>query len=233
MRAWAPVVATLLLVAGCSEGVGGRPSAGPVTTSAPTGHTSSAPLPPTTTTTTGVAPTPPAAGAPMAGVIAWVEAGQPADPRDYHSATREGTVTQLQDSDVAFTTPSGKTSCMTDSMFSTGDLACLVKLTNPPPRPDAAEGHWIGGWVDFDGTTLTVGSVHGDPGRFIYGDGGKLAYGQTLKFADYQCRADETGLFCVNFAHQSAARISDAGVEPFGCLQKVAPPADIGDKYSC
>jgi len=24
-----------------------------------------------------------------------------------------------------------------------------------------------------------------------------------------------------------------AGVVPFGCLQKVTPPADIGEKYSC
>jgi hypothetical protein len=176
---------------------------------------------------------PPAAGAPIADVIAWIEAGQPADQRDYRSATRDGTVTQLQDSDVAFTTPSGKTRCMTDSLFSSGELSCLVKLTNPPPQPNGVEGQWIAGWVDYDGTTLTVGSVHGDPGPFIYGDGGKLPYGQALKFTNFQCRVDETGLFCVNSAHQSAARISDTGVEPFGCLNRVPPPPDIGVKFSC
>ena len=233
MRACAAVIAALLLVAGCSETGGGRTSVGSSTTTAPTSQTPPPATPTSSTAPSRVPPAVPTAGAPMADIIAWIQAGQPADPHDFHNASREGTVTPLQDNDVAFTTPSGKTSCMTDSMFSNGDLACLVKLTNPPPRPNAAEGHWMGDWVDYDGVTLTVGSVHGDPGRFIYGDGGKLDYGKTLKFADYQCRVDQAGLFCVNFAHQSAARLSDAGVEPFGCLQKVPPPDDIGVKYAC
>jgi hypothetical protein len=231
MRAWAPVVVALLLVAACSQTIGGRPTARPAST-APTTTSPASPAAPTTTSARA-APSPPAPGAPIADVIAWIEAGQPADPRDYHSATREGAVTELEDSDVAFTTPSGKTRCMTDSLFSSGDLSCLVKLTSPPPQPNGVEGEWIAGWVDYGGTTLTVGSVHGDPGPFIYGDGGKLPNGQALKFTDFKCRVDETGLFCVNYAHQSAARISDAGIEPFGCLKKVPPPADIGVKFSC
>jgi hypothetical protein len=233
MRAGALLVAALLLVAGCSETVGSRPSGSSGTTAPPASSSSSAAPARPTTSKGAQPPNAPAAGAPISDVIAWVEAGEPADPRDYHSATREGSVTKLQDSDVAFTTPTGKTSCMTDSMFSTGDLACLVKLVNPPPRPNDVEGQWVGDWVEYDGPTLTVGSVHGDPGRFIYGDGAQLPLGKALKFADYQCRADQTGLFCVNYAHQSAARISDAGVEPFGCLQKVPPPTDIGAKFSC
>ena len=56
---------------------------------------------------------------------------------------------------------------------------------------------------------------------------------KSLEFGDYRCRADPAGLFCVNYAHQSAARFSDAGIEAFGCLQKVTPPADIGLKFSC
>ena len=94
-------------------------------------------------------------------------------------------------------------------------------------------GQWKGGWVDFAGrasksvrrTVIPVGSAAGT--------GPQLPYGQALAFGDYRCRTDEAGLFCVNYAHQSAARFSDAGVVPFGCLQKVTPPAGIGEKYSC
>jgi hypothetical protein len=230
MRVQAVAVVALMLVAGCSESVGGRPQAGSSTIAPTPCCTSRAP-----SSSTKAAPPQgaPAAGAPISDVIGWIEAGEPADPGAYHSATRQGSVTQLQNGDVAFITPSGKTSCMTDSMFSTGDLACLVQFTNPPPRPPDAYGEWIGNWVEFDGPTLSVGSVHGDPGRFIYGDGPQLPYGKSLKFGDYQCRADQAGMFCVNYAHQSGARINDAGVEPFGCLQKVPPPQDIGVKFSC
>jgi hypothetical protein len=83
------------------------------------------------------------------------------------------------------------------------------------------------------GGTLDVGSAHGDPGRFVKGTGPQLPYGQSLNFGDYRCRSDQSGLFCVNYAHQSAAGFSDAGIEPFGCLQRVDAPADIGEKFSC
>ena len=229
MRAWAVAVAVFLLVAGCSKDLGGQPQARSSTPGAITRSSSAAP-------TTSKPPPPqgaPPAGAPIADVIAWIAAGDPADPAAFHSATREGDVTQLQNGDVAFTTPSGKANCMTDSMFSTGDLACLAKLVNPPAQPADTYGQWTPGWIAFDGPTLTVGSVHGDPGRFIYGEGPQLPYGKALKFGDFQCRSDQTGVFCVNYARQSAARISDTGVEPFGCLQPVPPPPDIGLKFSC
>jgi hypothetical protein len=87
--------------------------------------------------------------------------------------------------------------------------------------------------VDFAGPSMEVGSAHGDPGRFSSGTGQELPYGQSLAFGDYRCRADPAGLFCVNYAHQSAARFSDAGIEAFGCLREVTPPADIGKKFSC
>ena len=97
---------------------------------------------------------------------------------------------------------------MTDSKHTGGALACLVDLTNPPPRPDTAYGEWKGGWVDFDGTNLQVGSARGDPGPFLNGNGPELANGDSLSFGDYRCRADQAGLFCVNYAHQSAVRFS-------------------------
>jgi hypothetical protein len=229
MRVAPVVVVALVLVASCSENVGGRPSAGSSTTTPTASRTLAAP----STTKTAPAQGVPAAGSPIADVITWIEAGEPADPAAYHSATRDGSVTRLQNGDVGFTAPSGKASCMTDSMFSSGDLACLVQFVDKPKQPPAVQMEWVGDWVEYEGPTLTVGSVHGDPGRFIYGDGPQLPNGKSLKFGDYQCRSDQSGLLCVNYAHQSAARISDAGVEPFGCLQKVPPPEDIGVKFSC
>lgn len=166
----------------------------------------------------------------MRAVIDWVEAGRPADASGYHFAMREGTTSQLGD-DIAFRTEAG-TNCMTDSDAG-GALACLVDLTNPPPRPADVYGEWKGGWVDFAGPTLEVGSAHGDPGRFTAGTGEELPYGQSLAFGDYRCRADPSGLICVNYAHQSAAKFSDDGIQPFGCLQSVTPPPGIGEKFSC
>ena len=168
----------------------------------------------------------------MSAVIAWVEAGTPAEASAYHSATRDGAATDLGE-DVAFVTPSGKTNCMTDSKYSDGALACLVDFKDPPPRPDDAYGEWKGGWIDYDGLSVRVGSVHGDPGRFAMGSGPELPYGQSLAFGDYRCRSAQAGLMCVNYAHQSAAQFSDAGVQTFGCLQPATAPPQIGEMFSC
>ncbi len=223
----AVLIAASVLVAGCSQSVGGDAESATSSASPPSTTRST----PSATSTSAVPAAVPAPGAPIAEVIRWIEAGTSVDPGAYHSATREGATTQLGD-DIAFTTPSGKTNCMTDSRVG-GALACLVDLANPQPQPADVYGQWKGGWVDFAGPTLEIGSVHGDPGRFTNGTGPQLPYGQALAFGDYRCRADPAGLFCVNYAHRSAARFSDAGIVPFGCLQKVAPPADIGEKFSC
>jgi len=163
--------------------------------------------------------------------MAWIGAGEPGDLAPFHTANRDGTSVSLGDN-VAFITPSGKTRCATDSPH-TKALICLVQLTNPPPRPPGIEIHWAGGWVDFDGRTLSVGGFHGDPGPFANGDGPQLPYGKTLKFADYECRTDQIGLYCAAASQQSAARYSDAGIEPFGCLKSVSPPSDVGLQFSC
>jgi hypothetical protein len=226
----AGLIAASVLVAGCSHSVGGDGERTSPSSIVPPSTTRAAP---STTSPTSTAPArPPGEGAPIADVIAWVEAGAPADPRSYHSATRGGETTELGE-DVAFVTPSGKANCMTDWKYSVGALACLVDLTNPPPRPDDAYGEWKSGWIDYDGTSVQVGSVHGDPGRFTAGSGPELPYGKSLAFGDFRCRSDQAGLFCVNYAHQSAARFSDAGVEPFGCLQPATAPPQIGQMFSC
>ena len=229
----AALVAVSLLVAGCSQTGGGH--AGQPSTSAPTAASvtaaPSAGTPPASSTA-------PAAGAQIPAVIAWIEAGQPADPGRYHSASRDGVTTQLGN-DIAFAAlsgPSGSSrplTCMTDSKHTGGALACLVNLTNPPPRPATAYGEWKGGWVDFDGATLQVGSARADPGPFLYGDGPELANGDSLAFGDYRCRADQAEVLCVNYAHQSAARFSNAGIEPFGCLRSVPPPDGVGIAFRC
>ncbi|MCV6972406.1 hypothetical protein [Mycobacterium bohemicum] len=222
----AALIAASLLVAGCSHTVAGRsaPPPPPSGGSPAAGVPSGAPTPPPSAA--------PAAGAPIADVIAWIQAGHAADPARYHSATRDGSVTPLGD-DIAFTAAAGKASCATDAKHTGGALICLVQLTSPPPRPDTAYGDWKGGWVDFDGTTLQVGAARADPGPFVNGDGPELADGDTLSFGDYRCRADQGGLFCVNYAHQSAARVAPAGVQPFGCLRSVPPPDGVGIAFAC
>jgi hypothetical protein len=223
------MVSALVLVAGCSEPVGGQsqptkltplPSSAPKSSSAPPKSSS---LPPPTAA--------PAPGAPVGDVTAWIAAGEPVDVAAFHTANRDGVPVDLGD-DVAFITPSGKTSCATMSSF-TKALSCLVSLTNPPPPPPNFPTHWQANWVDFDGRSVTVGSGHGDPGPFTNGDGPQLPYGKTLKFGDYQCRTDPVGLYCADAAYQSAVRYSDAGIEPFGCLKSVPPPPDMGLKFSC
>lgn len=226
----AVLIAVSVLLAGCSQSVGGNAERIEPITPSPGATSTTSPTSPTTTSKPPAQP--PAAGAPISAVVAFVEAGDEADPADYHVATREDVTTDLGE-DVAFVTPSGKTNCMTDSKYSDGALACLVELINPPPRPGDAYGEWKGGWVDFDGTSLAVGSVHGDPGRFAAGLGPELPYGQSLAFGDYRCRSDPAGLFCVNYAHQSGVKFSDAGIEPFGCLKPVSAPPQIGQMFTC
>src|SRR5271166_3220936 len=94
----AVLVAASLLVAGCSHPVGGQ--------SGQT-QTTSGSKPPVTSAA-------PSAGAAISDVIAWIEAGHPADPGRYHTATREGATTSLGN-DIAFTAQAGKVDCMTDS----------------------------------------------------------------------------------------------------------------------
>jgi hypothetical protein len=211
---------TVLLVAGCAhqqQGQSGQSQS--AQTSAPS---STAPGP------SGV----PVAGAAIPDVVGWIEAGHPADPARYHAVTREGVTTQLG-SDIAFTVPAAKVACTTDSNHTGSALVCLVDLANPPPRPETAYGEWKGGWVDFDGTNLQIGAARGDPVPFVNGSGPELSSGDTLSYDDYRCRADQAGLFCVNYAHQSAVRFGSAGILQFGCLRSVPAPDGIGMAFRC
>ncbi|TFV59462.1 hypothetical protein E4P42_08635 [Mycobacterium sp. PS03-16] len=224
----AVLIAASVLVAGCSDAVDGQAQRPEPTLSAPSGTTRPSPSPsPTTTPPAG----PPAGQAPVAEVIRWVEAGAPAAADGFHTVSRDGISTDLGE-EIAFTTPSGTSRCMTDRRAE-GALTCLVELTDPPPRPADVYGEWKGGWVDYPGASLDVGSAHGDPGPFSDGFGAELPYGHTLAFGDYRCRTDPAGLFCVNYAHQSAARFSDAGVVTFGCLEQQPPAPGIGLRFSC
>jgi hypothetical protein len=212
----AALFAASLLVAGCSDTVAGQSAQSQSTRASKPAEPSTAPP----------------AGAAISDVVAWIEAGHPADPAHYHIAVRDGTTTQLGN-DIAFTVPPVKAVCMTDSKHTGNELSCLVDLTNPPPRPDTAYGEWKGGWVDFDGSNLRIGAARGDPGPFVNGDGPELVSGDTLSYDDYRCRADQAGLFCVNYAHQSAVRFGGAGIQQFGCLRSVPAPDGIGTAFGC
>ncbi|QYL19539.1 hypothetical protein [Mycolicibacterium pallens] len=222
-----------LLVAGCSGATGGQARQTQLTPITPsrTATSSSAPTSATSSTTATSAVPAPVAGVPIAEAIAWIEAAPPIDAAQYHIALRGSVTTELGD-DVAFTTPSG-TNCMTDAKHGSPALACLVELTNPPPRPADTYGQWKGGWVDFDGSTIQVGSAHGDPGRFAYGQGRELPYDVSLSFGNYRCRTDSSALLCVNYARQSAVRLAADGVDAFACARQVTPPAGIGVQYVC
>lgn len=221
----ATLVAAILLIAGCAHTFGGSQQS-PTTAST----TSISGMPPTASSAARSAM--PAGGTPMVDVIGWIEAGHPADPEPYHSVSRGGVTTQVG-KDIAFSVATGAVACVTDSKHADNALACLVALQNPPPSPATAYGEWKGGWVDFDGMSLQVGSAHADPGPFIDGDGPELANGDSLAFSDYRCRASQDAVVCVNYAHQSAVRLGVDGVEPFGCLRSVPPPDGVGDAFAC
>ena len=213
-------------VAACSNSTGGQahPTALTPITPSRTGGSTSATAP---TSTLAAPPT----GVPIAQAITWIEAGAPVDAAQYHVALRGAVTTDLGD-DVAFTTPAG-TTCMTDAKHNAAGLACLVGLTNPPPQPPDIYGQWKGGWVDYDGATVLVGSAHGDPGRFATGQGPELPLDKSVSFGDFRCRTDSEALYCVNYAHQSAVRMAAEGVDTYACAQQVTPPAGIGVKYVC
>ena len=224
----AALVAVSLLIAGCSHTGSGDSAGTPDSRRTPPqyrGATPTAPVEPASARRAAAAPR-------SRDVIAWIEAGHPADPARYHAVTRDGVTTQLGN-DIAFTAAAGAVACMTDSKHTGGALVCLVKLTNPPPPPETAYGEWKGGWVDFDGNILQVGAARGDPGPFVNGNGPELANGDSLSFGDYRCRADQAGAVCVNYAHQSAIRFSAAGIDAFGCLRSVPPPDGVGIAFSC
>lgn len=219
------MIAASVLVAGCSHTTGNHsePTPGATPTSAGPAAGPSGNKPP------GAAP---AAGAAVSDVIAWIEAARPADPGRYHTATRDGVATPLG-SDIALAAVGGKVSCMTDAAHTGGALNCLVNLATPAPAPATAYGEWQGGWVTFDGMHLQVGAARADPGPFVSGNGPELANGDSLSFGDYRCRADQAGLYCVNYAHQSAALFAPAGIQAFGCLKSVPPPDGVGAAFSC
>ena len=222
----AVVFAASLLLAGCSQAQDSRTGSTRLTPISPS-HSASSTRSAGTTAATTAAPDP---GVPVAAALAWVQGAGPVDAAEFHVALRNGTSTPLAD-DVAFTTPSG-TTCMTDTKRG-GGLACLVNLADPPPPPPDVYGAWKGGWVDYDGTRVLVGSAHGDPGRFALGKGPPLPQDRSLSFGDFRCRTDGSALVCGNFAHQTAVRYSDAGIDTYGCT-RVQPPADgIGVQYSC
>ncbi|MEU8901749.1 hypothetical protein AB0C65_38205 [Nocardia sp. NPDC048505] len=193
------------------------------------------------TTTTAAAGTTralpvPSAGAPIATVAKWIEAGTPVDASGFHSATTEdGKATNLG-SAVAFASPSEKIRCMTPRKATTArpGMRCIVQYDDPPARPADApsRGNWVGSLTDFQDGVLGIGQLAGDPGDFTLGDGATLAYGSRLTFNEFDCRMDEAGLFCLDKNAGAAVRLGSKGAEPFGCLGETASE-QYGIEYSC
>ncbi len=229
----AVLFAASVLLVGCSQQQTARPGGVELTPITPSRSAAAQPSESTTSSSplASSAAQAPAADAPVAEVVAWVQAGPPVDGADFRVALRNGTTTNLGD-DTAFTTASG-ISCMTETKRVAGGLACLVDLADPPPQPSDVYGVWKGGWVDFDGTGVKVGSAHGDPGRFSAGQGPPLPLGGSLSFGDFRCRADSTALVCVNYARQTAVRYSEDGIDTYGCTRQDPPQSGIGVQYAC
>jgi hypothetical protein len=219
-----------MLLAGCSQVPAGKPGPTELTPITPSRTAGAPKTTSSATTTTSSSVSAPGPTASAAEAIGWVEAGPPVDGADFRVALRNGTATSLGD-DTAFTTPFG-TSCMTDTKRA-GGLACLVNLVDPPPQPPDVYGAWKGGWVDYDGTGVRVGSAHGDPGRFSAGQGAPLPAGGSLSFGDFRCRTDSAALVCANYAHKTAVRYSDDGIDAYGCTRQTPPQAGIGIQYTC
>lgn len=238
----AVISALVLLTVGCSTGTGGHPvyatsTAGAGTTIAESSIPTDAPgITSSTTATTVPTVEPPAAprpGSPLPAVIAWVDAGRPVDTTPYHVGHSPDGTTDLR-RDIAFSSPSGKITCVTDEQDSFEGLTCTVDLVNPPPRPQENEGNWIGGWVEYTGVRVGIGSFHGDPGPFIRGKGDALPYGSVIGYRDYRCRMDVDGLTCVNPSTKSGVLMSSAGVVGFGCLHETSAAGDYsGRLFRC
>lgn len=199
------ISAALILAAGCANEKHTATATSPTSSTAPAASQQAAPAP----------------GAPLAQLISWIKAGTPADGPKYHHTTggNDSSNGDLK-TDIAFTSPSGKISCITQGKYMDG-LTCMVKLTNPPTQPRGEdECEWIGGWIEYNGNTAGVGSCHGDPGPFIAGQGAALPYGSRLTYHDYTCRMDQAGLYCASPAAKSGMQINAGGIVPFGCLRK-------------
>jgi hypothetical protein len=233
MRFAVLLVASALLAgcAGCSAGGDSHPTKLTPITPTPTSRPSTTKSAPATSTSAAAATVAPGVGATEAEAFEWVEAAPPVDAAEFHVGLRNGTSTPLGE-DIAFNTPSG-TTCMTDVKRSPKNLACLVNLSDPPAQPSDVYGAWKGGWVDFNGGGVEVGSAHGDPGPFAAGQGMPLPEGKSLAFGDFRCRTDTTAFVCINYAKQSAVRFSDAGIDPYDCARQLPPTTGIGIQYSC
>lgn len=225
------VVVTSALVAGCSQTLDSQSSTARTPLTVPSASsTAGASSAPGTTTRAAPPSGSLAPDAEIGAVISRIEAGRPAAPEDFGSVTRDGVNTAL-DGGIAFSTDT--VSCISTPKYRDGMLACLVELTDPPPRPPDAFTVWKGNWVDFDGSSVEIGSQRGDPGPFVDGNGAVLPDGASVAFGDFRCRADTDAVLCVNYAERSAVRLSADGVDGFGCLSETEAPPGIGVRLSC
>lgn len=222
---------TSALVAGCSQTLDSESSTARTALNAPSPSATTGASPTPGATSRAAEPTGTMApGAEIGAVISRIEDGEPAEPTQFGTVTRDGVATPV-DGGIAFTTDT--VSCISSPRYRDGILACLVDLADPPPRPPDVFTVWKGNWVDFDGSSVEIGSQHGDPGPFGDGEGAALPDGSSVAFGDFRCRADTDAVLCVNYAQRAAVQLSAAGVEGFGCLSESQAPPGIGVRLSC
>lgn len=172
-----------------------------------------------------------------AAVLTWIEAAQLVDTANFNTVELDGTTTDLGVGEVAFRLPATVpyrtlTGCVSYH-WTTQQFSCLGGVRNAPPQPPGMHGEWIPSWVDFDGKTVDIGSLHGDPGPFNNSNGRPLEYGTRIKFGDYQCRSDPAGMYCANYPHHSAIQLWGTSFIAFGCNKDLTAPHGVGERFTC
>ena len=150
----------------------------------------------------------------------------PPTRRPSHRHARRRDHTDLGD-DVAFTGTVGNAE-LHDRHQVDGALACLVELTDPPPQPPDVEAS--GRAAGSTSTARASTSAQRTAIRAVRRrHRPELPSGQSLAFGDYRCRADQVGLYCVNYAHQTAVRFSAAGMRrSAACARPRRRPTSAG-----
>jgi hypothetical protein len=196
------------LLAGCSGAK--APTAAPdvpaiPTTAAPAPTNQTIPSePPTTSTTSTAAPAP---AAPSTDARTKVNSADPVDPAEYHSADwgGQGQLYSSPGGGVFFQTPSGHIVC---NWGGGGDgLVCGAKNRgNPPPEDPSCHLSWITDYVNIGSNGvlngMCVGGIMTPYGAVV------LPYGKVLRFNDFGCLSEQSGVTCVSLSAGQGFQLS-------------------------
>ena len=136
--------------------------------------------------------------------------------------------------DVAFVTPSGKANCMTDSKYSArraGVPGGSEESAAAARRTRTASGRAAGS----TSTASSSGRLGARRPRTVRRrqSGRNCRTVSRWRSATTAAAATRPAWSASTTRFQSAARFSDAGVQPFGCLKPSAPMPQVGEVFSC